>query len=204
MNELNIKLIDQRSRFIIIDDLTYKEIESPGDYYYSGIDLTDVENIMVTGTPKDCQLLVTLHSMGLVDMDLKNDDEWKLTHWHLLKFEKFEADDMASKPFTVDRVNEYLILHGENRNFFLPFPAEDVIDEDGNDIIDIIDTKDKKTLTFSEDGIWPSLFMSEKQIRENIRIVNELVESNCKRLRQSGIQAYELKDLVKIYLNSMK
>jgi hypothetical protein len=204
MNDLFKKLIDQRSRFLIVNDLIYKEVDRPGDYYYSGMDLTDVESIIVTGTTKDCQLLVALHSMGLVVMDSEYDDEWKLTHWHLLKFEYFEAHEMTSKPFTVNLEDDYLILHGENRIFYLPFPLDDIIDEDGNEIIDLKDTKDKKTLTFSEDEIWPSIFMSEKQIRENISTVHELVASNCERLRQSGIEANELKDLVKIYLNSMK
>ena len=195
-------LIETRSRFVIIDGTPYMEVEGPYDNYYAGIDLTVLEHVEVTGTPKDCQILVALHSSGLIHPDGGEDDEYYLSHWQLLEYHCIKDEEMISVPFSSDLQTEYLVLHGLESDLWLPLPLENVVDEEGNDIKGFDELQENVALSFTDDDVFPAIFMSESQKNENIRVVNKIVDASCDFLRSSGTNARNLNDLVLLYLKS--
>jgi hypothetical protein len=176
------------------------EVDGSYDRFYDGIDLTALENIDVTGTPRDCQFLVALHSSGLIHPD--EDDEYNLSHWQLLEYHCIKEEEMLFVPFSSDLQMEYLILHGLESDLWVPLPFKNVIDEDGNDVNGFDDLRENVTLSFSEDNEFPTIFMSENQINDNIKTVNKIVEASCRNLNMSSINSPNLKDLVLLYMKS--
>ena len=193
-------LIKKRSRFVIIDGIPYMEVSGLYYRFYDGIDLTGLENIEVTGTPRDCQFLVALHSSGLIHPD--EDDEYNLSHWQLLEYHCLKEEDMLFVTFSSNLHLAYLILHGLESDLWVPLPFKNVIDEDGNDVNGFDNLRKNVTLSFSDDNAFPTIFMSENQINSNIKTVNKIIESSCRNLKMSGINPHNLKDLVLLYMKS--
>jgi hypothetical protein len=199
---MNLDLYKDRKRFIIINGIVHIEIDKPYENFYAGIDLKEYSEIQITGKPIDCQILVQLNSNKIITKAFNVSDEFNLSHFFLLQYEILGANNFYQRSFRYDESHGYLIIYGDNREFYAPIPLENIVDQDENDCSSTLDVLNAETVTVSDDEEWPSIFMSEKQIKDNITKIDSIVNNCCDMLKKSGIIVKDINDLIALYLQA--
>jgi hypothetical protein len=199
------------------ESTTYFEIGQPADYYYDlgliplGISPCDDileksrllyalwemffcidTNIPKRGLPNS--LLVELRKY------FEQYDAPDFAYWALLRYETINADDIKSCSYEIEDETHNLILHGREIKLFIPPPYDNVYDEDGEEVEDIIGCS-AKTLSFYQNEDFPVLFMSNQQNEESEIEINKYYEEIFAIFHKHNIHIKECEELLNIYEN---
>lgn len=119
-------------------------------------------------------------------------------YWALLHYETINNDDLRWCSYEIENKTNNLILHGSEIKLFIPPPYDNVIDEDGNDVEEIIGSS-AKSLSFSQNKDFPFLFMSNQQRDESEIEINKNYEEIFSILQKNNFQISKCEELLKIY-----
>jgi hypothetical protein len=197
------------------ESITYYAIGQPADYYYD-LGLIPLDNFPCDDILEKSRLLYALweiffcidinkpnrvltHSL-VVDLSkyFEQYDAPDFAYWALLHYETINGDDSSWWAHEIEDETNNLILHGGEIKLFIPPPYDNVIDEDGNDVNEIIGSS-AKSLSFSQNIDFPFLFMSNQQKDESEIEINKYYEEIFAIFQKHNFQISKCEELLKIY-----
>ena len=197
------------------EDITYFEIGQPADYYYD-LGLNPLDNFPCNDILEKSRLLYALWEIFFcIDIDkprrdLTNSlvadlrkyfeqyDAPDFAYWALLNYETINCDDLKFCSYEIEDETNNLILTGGEIKLFIPPPYDNVIDEDGNEVYEIIDSS-AKSLSYSQNQDFPVLFMSDQQLDESEINVNKYYKEIFSIFRKHNMKITKCEQLMKIY-----
>jgi hypothetical protein len=199
------------------ESITYYEIGQSEDFYYD-LGLVPLDNFPCDDILEKSRLLYALWQIFIcIDTNKPNRvltnslvvdlrkyfeqyDGPDFAYWALLRYETINGDDLRWCAYEIEDETNNLILHGGEIKLFIPPPYNNVVDEDGNEVYEIIGSS-AKSLSFSQNEDFPVLFMSNQQKEESEIEINKYYEEIFALFQKHNFQITKCEELLKIYEN---
>jgi hypothetical protein len=193
----------------IRDSTTYYSIDQPDVYFYD-IGLNPINYFTIGDSIEGTRFLFAMWecfiSKETDEDDLYQDlyryfDQYDQTHfsyWTLLDYEILSNEESHLTDYEIDSASKDIILFCKTCKMIIPYPYENIKNEDG-DQIDEKDFAENKKLSFEEDDQFPILFMSDEQMSKNSDIIYKYYQEIVTILKSHEVEVNSINDLFNFY-----
>ena len=198
-------LCSKHDLFIVQKETIFVGERIPSEDYYLNSDdsIHELLKYSITGYPSDCQLLVALNEDDVIYKALGNVNSSDLAHWSLLEYEQINEGEFTERPFSVDAIHDYVIVHGDNRDLYVPRRHGTIYDIENNECSSLEELVQTEIVSFSSSfDEW--MFISDEQDELNVQKIENIVNNCCAELNKSGIMAHSINDLIQLYIKNKK